>query len=142
MKILAGYVVTRIKTGVNACVVLYKSKQPLCLSSSECLPWKRQQRSSIYFLQFSQMRYPQTLVMDNAMTFTSQDFQTWCKARGIIHLKRATYLPASNGVAERLVQIFKKSLRKSKLHVPLREALQEFPIQYQRTPSLIWILTW
>ena len=42
--------------------------------------------------------------------------------------------PATNEVAECLVQIFKKSLRMPKL--PLREALQEFLIQYRRTPHL------
>ena len=44
------------------------------------------------------------------------------------------YHPATNGLAERLVQTFKKSLRKSKL--PLREALQEFLMQYWGTPLL------
>ena len=74
------------------------------------------------------------LVTDNAMTFTSQEFQTWCKARDIIYLTGASYHPATNAVAECLIQTFKKSLRKSKL-TP-REALQDFLIQYQRTPLL------
>ena len=60
--------------------------------------------------------------------------QARCKARGIIHLTGAPYHPATNGVAERLVQRAKKSLRKSRLF--LREALQEFLMQYQRTPPL------
>ena len=64
----------------------------------------------------------------------SQEFQAWYKARGIIHLTGAPYHPATNGVAERLVQTFKKSLRKPRL--PSREALQEFLMQYQRTPLL------
>ena len=38
----------------------------------------------------------------------------------------------SNGAAERMVQSFKQSLKKSKL--PPRPALQEFLIQYRRTP--------
>ena len=69
--------------------------------------------------------------MDNATTFLSQDFQPWCKAKVIIHLAGAPYHPATNGG---LVQTFKKSLRKSKL--ALRKALQEFLMQYQRTPLL------
>ena len=83
---------------------------------------------------FAHFVYPHTLVIDNATTFTSQEFQAWCKARGIIHLTGAPYHPATNGVAERLVQTFKKSLRKSRL-LP-REALQEFLMQYRRTPLL------
>ena len=70
---------------------------------------------------FAHFGYPLTLVMDNATTFMSQEFQARCKARGIIHLTGVPYHPVTNGVAERLVQTFKKSLRKLKL--PLREAL-------------------
>ena len=43
----------------------------------------------------------------------------------------APYHPATNGVAECLVQTFKKSPRK--LNLPLKEALQEFLMQYWRT---------
>ena len=35
---------------------------------------------------FVHFEYLHTLVMDNATTFTSQEFQAWYKARGIIHL--------------------------------------------------------
>ena len=56
-----------------------------------------------------------TLFTDNATTFMSQEFQAWCKARGIIHFTGAPYHPATNGIAECLVQTFKKSLRKSRL---------------------------
>ena len=83
---------------------------------------------------FTHFGCPHTLVTDNATTFTSQKFQAWCKAREIIHLTRAPYHPVTNGIAERLVQTFKKSQRKLKL--PPREALQEFLMQYQRTPLL------
>ena len=75
----------------------------------------------------SKFGYPHMLVTDNATTFTSQEFQAWCEARGIIHVTRAPYHPATNEVAECLVQIFKKSPRKSNLQ--LREALQEFLMQ-------------
>ena len=67
-------------------------------------------------------------------TITTQEFEARCKAKGIIHLTGAPCNPATNGVAERLVQTFKKSLRKSKLSP--REALQEFVMQYRRTPIL------
>ena len=49
-------------------------------------------------------------------------------------------LPYSNqlGVAERLFQTFKKSLRELKL--PPKESLLEFLMQYQRTPLLFGYL--
>ena len=82
---------------------------------------------------FAHFGYPHTLVSDNATTFTSEEFQSWCKERGITHLTGAPYHPATNGAAERLVQTFKQALRKSSL--PPKRALQEFLMQYRRTPT-------
>ena len=82
--------------------------------------------------EFAHFGYPHTLVTDNATTFMSQEFQAWCKQRGIVHLTGATYHPATNGAAERLIQSFKQALRKSSL--PPKEALQEFLMQYRRIP--------
>ena len=81
---------------------------------------------------FAHFGYPHTLVTDNATSFTSEEFQEWCKSKGIIHLTGAPYHPATNGAAERLIQTFKKSMTKSTL--PPRTALQQFLIQYRRTP--------
>ena len=82
---------------------------------------------------FAHFGFPHTLVTDNAPTFTSEEFQHWCKERGITHLTGAQYHPATNGAAERLVQTFKQALRKSSL--PQKRALQEFLMQYRRTPT-------
>ena len=82
---------------------------------------------------FAHFGYPHTLVTDNATTFTSEEFQSWCRERGITHLTGAPYHPATNGAAERLVQTFKQALRKSSL--PPKRALQEFLMQYRRTPT-------
>lgn len=82
---------------------------------------------------FAHFGYPHTLVTDNATTFMSEEFQSWCKERGITHLTGAPYHPATNGAAERLVQTFKQALRKSSL--PPKKALQEFLMQYRRTPT-------
>ena len=68
--------------------------------------------------------YMHTLVTDNHAGLTSDEFQTWCKERGIVQLRGAPYFPASNGLAERMMQTFKQALRKSSL--PPKRALQEF----------------
>eukprot|EP00795_Rhopilema_esculentum_P005001 gene5001-biopygen83 len=81
---------------------------------------------------FAHFGYPHTLVSDNASSFTSEEFQEWSKARGIVNLTGPPYHPATNGAAERLVQTFKKSMLKSTL--PLKAALQQFLMQYRRTP--------
>ena len=48
---------------------------------------------------------------------------------------RCTYHPATSGVAEHLVQTFKQALVKSSL--PPKTALQEFLMQYRRTPLAV-----
>ena len=82
---------------------------------------------------FAHFGFPHTLVTDNALTVTSEEFQHWCKERGITHLIGVPYHSATNGAAERLVQTFKKALRKFSL--PRKCALQEFLMQYRRTPT-------
>ena len=49
-----------------------------------------------------------------------------------MHLTGAPYHPATNGAAERMVQTFKQALSKSTLSP--KAALQEFLMQYRRTP--------
>ena len=78
--------------------------------------------------------YLHSLITDNATMFMSLEFQACCKAIGISHLTEASYHPTTNGVAEHLVQTFKKSLRKSTFS--LRKAVGEFLIQYGRTSLL------
>ena len=78
---------------------------------------------------FAHFGYPHTIVSDNA---TLEEFQAWCRERGIIHLTGALYHPATNEAAKRLGQTFKQALVKSSL--PPKTALQEFLMQYRRTP--------
>ncbi|XP_065057955.1 uncharacterized protein K02A2.6-like [Rhopilema esculentum] len=81
---------------------------------------------------FAHFGYPHTIVSDNATIFTSEEFQEFCNERGIYHLTGAPYHSATNGSAERLVQSFKQSLKKSLL--PSKEAVEEILLQYRRTP--------
>ena len=80
---------------------------------------------------FAHFVYPHTIVhvSDNATSFSSEEFQAWCRERGITHLTGAPYHPATSGAAERLVQTFKQALCKSSL-AP-QAALQEFLMQYR-----------
>ena len=78
---------------------------------------------------FAHFGYPHTIVTDNSSSFLSSEFQSWCQERGIVHLTGAPYHPATNGAAERLEQTFKQALTKSP-----KSALQEFLMQYRRTP--------
>ncbi|KAG0720105.1 Transposon Tf2-6 polyprotein [Chionoecetes opilio] len=106
------------------------SKYP-CIHSTQSISSK----ATIDLLEqdFAHFGYPHTLVTDNASSFLSEEFQTWCKERSITHLTGAPYHPATNGAAERLIQTFKQALRKSSL--PPKAALQEFLMQYRRTPT-------
>ena len=49
---------------------------------------------------------------DNGTSFTSEEFQTFCRKNGIRHRMSAPYHPATNGLAERAVQVIKNGLRK------------------------------
>ena len=55
---------------------------------------------------------PDLLVSDNATAFTSELFQTFCANNYIRHITVAPGHPSSNGLVERAVQTFKRSLQK------------------------------
>ena len=97
--------------------VLHLPKQPLRF-------WKK----TLLTLDILTPSY-QTTLQPLALQSSRNDVIT---ARGIKHLTGAPYHPATNGAAKRLVQSFKQSMKKSKL--PPRPALQEFLMQYRRTP--------
>jgi len=61
---------------------------------------------------FATLGIPEVIVSDNGSAFTSQEFGTFLKHDGIKHIKTAAYHPASNGLAERYVQIVKDGLKK------------------------------
>ena len=52
------------------------------------------------------------LFSDNGTSFTNEEFQTFCRKNGILHRTSAPYHPATNGLAERAVQVIKNGLRK------------------------------
>jgi len=52
------------------------------------------------------------LVTDNGSCFVSSEFENFLLKNGIKHITSAPYHPATNGLAERAVQIVKKGLKK------------------------------
>ena len=61
---------------------------------------------------FARFGLPETIVTDNGTGFVSQEFEEFLKKNGVKHTTSAPYHPASNGLAERAVQIVKKGLKK------------------------------
>jgi transposase InsO family protein len=60
---------------------------------------------------FSRFGLPSILVSDNGSNFHSSEFEDFLKANGIHHKYSAPCHPATNGQAERVVQIMKQSFR-------------------------------
>ena len=61
---------------------------------------------------FSNFVLPDEIVGDNGSQFTAQQFQEFCKSNGIKHSCIPPYHPASNGAAERAVQVVKSAMKK------------------------------
>ena len=61
---------------------------------------------------FAQFGLPETIVTDNGTGFTSQEFESFLKDNRVKHITSSLYHPASNGLAERAVQIIKRGLKK------------------------------
>ncbi|XP_055633657.1 uncharacterized protein K02A2.6-like [Toxorhynchites rutilus septentrionalis] len=61
---------------------------------------------------FARFGTPETLVTDNGKQFTSEMFEAYCEFNAILHLKTAPFHPQSNGLAERFVDTFKRTLKK------------------------------
>ena len=62
---------------------------------------------------FARIGLPLELVSDNGPQFTSDCFAEFVRANGIRHYMGSPYHPATNGLAERMVQTIKKAVRQS-----------------------------
>ena len=76
---------------------------------------------------------PATLVSDNGSNFTSSEFEEFMKRNGIKHIKVAPYHPASNGLAERAVRVFKEGFEKMG-EGSIQTKLSRFLLSYRTTP--------
>ena len=76
---------------------------------------------------------PELIVSDNGTVFTSEQFRDFLKKNGIRHITSAPYHPSTNGLAERAVQTFKTSMKKSKPG-DITTQLARFLFHYRTTP--------
>ena len=73
------------------------------------------------------------------MGFVSQEFESFLKYNGIKHVTSAPYHPASNGLAERAIQIVKRGLKKvtaGSISTRLARVLFTYRITPQRTTEV------
>ena len=61
---------------------------------------------------FATHSVPEIVVTDNGSNFTSEELEDFLKQNGIRHIRTPPYHPASNGLAERVVQTFKEGMKK------------------------------
>ena len=83
---------------------------------------------------FSQLGLPEQIISDNGPTFTSTEFKDFLQKNGVKHVTSAPYHPASNGLAERAVQILKKGLKKCK-EGTIQTQIDRLLFNYRITPQ-------
>ena len=71
---------------------------------------------------------------DNGTQFVSEEFEQFLKNNKIRHISSAPYHPATNGLAERAVQIFKAGMRKI-TDGSTADCIARILLNYQRTPQ-------
>lgn len=84
---------------------------------------------------FARFGLPEQLVTDNGPQWTSEEFSTFCKNNNVRHICTAPYHPASNGLAERGVQTFKKAMLAYKFDKnSLDHSIQQWLLAYRTAP--------
>lgn len=90
---------------------------------------------------FAAYGLPNTLVTDGGPQFTSEEFGNFLKSNGVHHVLSPPYHPASNGLAERMVQTTKKAFLKQLLEESktnstrtLQHKIDNFLFAYRNTP--------
>lgn len=84
---------------------------------------------------FSQHGFLQIMVSDNATIFKSDEFKDYCVTHGIFQTFTAPGHPATNGLAERYVQILKAKLRRMEEEPgSMIHKIQKILLQFRATP--------
>jgi len=78
---------------------------------------------------------PRVVVSDNGPPFRSKELGDFFERNGVQQKFSASYHPATNGAAERSVQIVKNGLKK--LSGPLEVRLERFLFRYRATPQSV-----
>ena len=82
---------------------------------------------------FSTFGLPDKIVSDNGSVFTSREFADFMASNGISHVKVPPYHPSSNGLAERVVKIFKRNMERQTTGT-LKTKLARFLFNYRTPP--------
>ncbi len=84
---------------------------------------------------FSTHGFPRHMVSDNATIFSNDAFKTYCTNNGIFQSYTAPGHPATNGLAERYVQILKSKLSKMEdSPEPIASKVKTILLQFRATP--------
>ncbi|UYV66216.1 hypothetical protein LAZ67_4000839 [Cordylochernes scorpioides] len=83
----------------------------------------------------STSRRPDALILDNAPTFNSREFEKCLKKNGIRHICSAAYHPASNGQVERDVQTIKTRIKEEHRNEEFTLALDRVLFGLRNTPN-------
>lgn len=87
---------------------------------------------------FAAYGLPRELASDNGPPFTSSQFETFLRNNGVKHTLSPPYHPATNGAAERAVQIVKKAWTKQEVQsVPTHQRLVRFLFSNRNTPHTV-----
>ena len=82
---------------------------------------------------FAQFGIPRTVVTDNGLCFISEEFREFMTRNGIHHIRSSPYHPASNGLAERVVRVFKEGFKKMK-EGTVSDKIARFLFSYRNLP--------
>ena len=84
---------------------------------------------------FSRFGVPDILVSNNGTMFMGKEFKDYCSSLAIEHITTPAYNPRSNRQAERLVDMFKRTLRKNQVLDTDKHSIQKFLAVYRIIPN-------
>ena len=85
---------------------------------------------------FSRNGLPDTIVSDNAISFTAYEFKEFIENNLICHLTSPPYSPSSNGQGERAVRVVKDLLKKN-VSGSLNNRLSNILLLYRSSPNSV-----